>query len=82
MEGAIIMTLKELKETEIEIKIKNCQMVIHTQGNNKAIGLLLGEAVAKIGAEKTKELLSDIAITALMSEKKLTKKVKKNNKTC
>lgn len=68
------MTLKELKETKIEIEIKNCRMSIHVRGNNKAIGFLLGEAIAKIGADKTKELLSDIAISALINEKNTKKK--------
>lgn len=76
-EGAMTMTLKELKETKIEIEIKDCQITMHVRGNNKAIGFLLGEAVAKIGADKTKELLSDIAISALINEKNV-KKRKKN----
>lgn len=49
-------------------------MTIHARGNNKAIGLLLGEAVATIGADKTKELLSDIALSALLYEKKVKKR--------
>lgn len=60
------MTLKELKATELEIIAKNGKVSISARGNNRAIAVILGEIIARIGGEKTKALLSDTALAALL----------------
>ena len=67
------MTMKELQEAKLEILVQDGNMRIDVSGNSKAIAIILGLAISKIAKEKTKALLSDIALAALVYSEKNVK---------